>query len=70
MLVVNTFGTLMHIILKNSKSKYKGAECIKYLSKIEGVTTDNTSQYHLMWSFIVKEKNPLNYNKKIKWLYK
>jgi hypothetical protein len=62
MLVVNTCGTLIHIILEDNKQKYR--------IPINGVTTDNTSQYHLMWSFLVKEKNPLNYNKKIKWLYK
>jgi hypothetical protein len=62
MLVVNTCGALIHIILEDNKQKYR--------IPINGVTTDNTSQYHLMWSFLVKEKNPLNYNKKIKWLYK
>jgi hypothetical protein len=62
MLVVNTCGTLIHIILEDNKQKYR--------IPINGVTTDNTSQYHLMWSFLVKKKNPLNYNKKIKWLYK
>ena len=58
MLVVNKSGTLMHIYSPPDRMP------------IEGLTTDNTSQYHLMWSFLVKEKNPLNYNKKIKWLYK
>ena len=63
MLVVNTFGTLMHIILKNSKSKYKGAECIKYLSKIEGVTTNKDIEGDICDSL-------WKYNKKIEWLYK
>ena len=64
MLVINKYGTLTHVILENSR--YSPPDRMP----IEGLTTDNTSQYHLMWSFLVKEKNPLNYNKKIKWLYK
>ena len=62
MLVINYNGRLIHVISEDNKQKYR--------IPIYGVTTDNTSQYHLMWSFLVKEKNPLNYNKKIKWLYK
>jgi hypothetical protein len=55
MLVVNTFGTLIHIILENSKSKYR--------IPINGVATDSYCAYQDIPKLWVK-------NKRIKWLYK
>ena len=58
MLVVNTFGTLIHIILEDNKQKYR--------IPINGVTThwnyNNLSEGYKL--------STLHYNKKIKWLYK
>ena len=54
MLVVNTFGTLIHIILEDDKQKYR--------IPINGVTTNKDYEGYRLSSW--------GYNKKIKWLYK
>jgi len=54
MLVINTYGTLIHIILEDNKRKYR--------IPINGVTTNKKYEGYKLSSW--------GYNKKIKWLYK
>jgi hypothetical protein len=56
MLVVNTYGTLMHVILETKIS-------FTYRIPINGVATDSYCAYQDIPKLWVK-------NKRIKWLYK